>query len=1227
MGAMLWLATPARGVILWNDPGATTIHENGPGTDILGGAVKRDDSAGDTLYFKFHVDPLSDKDTEEYFAAFELFDGDVERLGVGNAAKAWAYSALFHSDETGESNNLAGYIDLRSLKPESGTAGNSASYQYPRRGTGVTIVFKIQFVPGEDDLVTVWLNPDLGPGASEPYQPEGLTTRFSADARFDEIRLRHSGGGDGWIFSDLAIATSFSDFVDVSSARPTAVFSGAPGGASEFSVQSWQKEQGLPQNPVRALLQTQDGYLWIGSDEGLVRFDGHRFVAFGIQDGIKSGPVTALLEDAHGAIWMGGADNGLSRWQNNRVNTLTTNDGLPAGSITALADDSTGRIWIGTGAGLTTWQDGKLESLTPADIFKGQLVTALFKDRQGDVWVGIKGTGVFRYVDNKFVQVTGDSVDELLKDSHGLLVDRAGRLWVAAGRDSVLMREDNRWHRFRIPRVQVKSFVTALAEDPDGTVWAGSAGGGLVRFNDGKSITLPPGSGLVGGLIESLLVDREGKLWVGTDAGLNRLRRKNLFTLSQSEGLGVGAALGMAEVAPGVVWVAKPNEGLYRWDGKSFSRLSAGGLTPHDSQVTALLITHDGFCWVATTNGLLLYKDPIAAADEAKAITLTRPDIRALAEDQDNALWIGTHRGQLWQLREGAWLQQTNFFQTNAISALVPAADGSLWVGTDGNGLFRLAGGTIQHFSRNDGLSSNAIRTLYLDAQGTLWIGTADGGLVRWRDGHITNYRTREGLPDNNISQILEDDMGRLWLGSGAGLACMSKHRLEQLANGKISSVYPQLFGRAEGMLSEECTGGFFPAGLKTRSGLLWFSTSKGVVVVNPRAQPTTTLMPNTVLEEVLVDGVPDPMLHSPGAKTIQRAGPARQGVSQLETLRITPGRHRVEFRYTGLSFDAPDLIRFRYRLDGLDGDWLDAGTRRTAVYSYLPPGNYQFHVSACNSDGAWSDSETGLELVVLRHFWQTWWFITLSGLALMVSVGGTVRIVEKRKLQRRLARVEQERALERERTRIAQDLHDEMGAKLCRISFLSEHARRGDLLPNEVQDQIASISDASREVLHSLDEIVWAVNPQNDTLEHVASYIGQYAQEYFQMTGIECELDIPTQLPPHALSSQMRHHLFLSTHEALTNILKHSGATRARVAMTCRNGLFEINISDNGKGINAPAIGSESEPAAQSSGDGLNNMRRRLADLGGQCSIESDPGQGTRIRFAFALNRPDNDL
>jgi hypothetical protein len=349
---------------------------------------------------------VSDTNTEEYLAAFELFEGDVERLGIGNSMKAWAYSAFFHSDESGESNNLAGYIDLHSARPEPTPDGTSGSYQYPRRGVGVTIVFKIQYVPGEDDLVTVWLNPDLGPGANEAYQPESSATRFNANGAFDEIRLRHVGGGGGWAFSDLAIATSFSDFVDVSSAWPS-VASGIPAAMQKFNFQSWRKEQGLPPGPVRALAQTHDGYLWLGNDDGLARFDGLRFVPFGIQEGVKCGSVRVLCEDPRGGLWIGGADNGLSRWQNNRLTMLKMPDGLPTNSITTLATAADGRLWVGTDAGLVWWQNGHLRPVSAAAAFKGRRITALCRDPSGKIWIGVKGLGVFQFANDQFVPLAG----------------------------------------------------------------------------------------------------------------------------------------------------------------------------------------------------------------------------------------------------------------------------------------------------------------------------------------------------------------------------------------------------------------------------------------------------------------------------------------------------------------------------------------------------------------------------------------------------------------------------------------------------------------------------------------------------------------------------------------------------------------------------------------------------------------------------------------------------
>jgi signal transduction histidine kinase len=421
-------------------------------------------------------------------------------------------------------------------------------------------------------------------------------------------------------------------------------------------------------------------------------------------------------------------------------------------------------------------------------------------------------------------------------------------------------------------------------------------------------------------------------------------------------------------------------------------------------------------------------------------------------------------------------------------------------------------------------------------------------------------------------------------------------------------------------MLSEECAGGFCPAGLKTKAGALWFSTLKGIVVIDPR-HLINSPAPTVALEETMVDGVPETPIFGRAGEGISVS--RNSELSSTESLVVAPGKHTLEFRYTGLSFDAPERVRFRYRLEGLDPDWVEAGTRRAALYSFVPPGTYRFRVIACNGDGVWNEKGSGLTLTVLSYFWQTWWFLGGTALTSAAMGLGAVRVVVKRRLQQRLQRLELDRALERERTRIAQDLHDIMGAKLCRISFMSEDARRSQAIPTDLQQQIRSISDDSREVLRSLDEVVWAINPEKDSLEHLVSYIAQYAQDYLRKTGIECELEIPAQLPAQPLTSQSRHHLFLAFHEALTNILKHSGATRAHVAVTCSGNAFEIVVTDNGSGFDLTRSEANTSGSSAGFGNGLTNMRRRLTEIGGSFRIESQPGQGTTIRFGLLLNVP----
>ncbi len=1193
-------STSSAAAILWSDLGATLAHETGAGSDILGGALKRDDTATNTLYFKFHVDPLSDANTEEYFAAFQLFEGDEERLGVGNSQKAWAYS-VFNAAETGDGNKVYGDMDLRSARPESSAPGVFLPYEFPRRGIEVTIVFKVEYAAHGDDLVTVWINPNLSPNATEAGQPDSLTTRFRANASFNQVRLRHGGGGSGWTFSGMAVATSFNDFVAAPGDANEAVR-----GARPLAFRSWLRENGLPQNSVHALTQTHDGYIWIGSDDGAARFDGVRFVPLGVHEGLRSRSVHALLEDSERKLWIGTRGGGLACWQDGAITNYTTREGLPGDSVTSLAEDKQGRLWVGTESGLAVIQGGRLVAVPAVASFNGKHITSIYCDRSGAVWVGVAGAGLFELRNSQFAQVAEASVEGLLQDPHCILVDRTNRLWVGAGEDYVLCRDGGQWRRYRMPRHLARPYVSALAEEADGTVWAGSLSEGLLQFHNGKLTAVDASAGLSDNLVESLLVDREGNLWVGTSTGLNRVRRSELNVIGQNEGLGYGPVQGLADIAPDVIWAGKPGDGLYRRENGSFAPLTTSDPALRYAEINAMLAVADGSCWVAGARGLLHFQNPRATVPEVEGPLLADAKILALAEDRTEGLWAGTRDGRLWRRRGGTWVAQTNFPPTHAITALAQDKAGVIWAGTEGGGLYRYENGKAFRLDPSVAPLPSDIRALYVDTDGTLWIGTSGGGLGRWAGGRLVTITAREGLSDNTISQILEDKWGRLWLGCNRGLVCLRKSEVDDFAAGKERGVHPELYGRAEGMASEQCASGFSPAGLRTGDGRLWFPTLKGIVTVNPRPPRTNAPAPPVTIEEIALDGS---VLRPGGTKS---ATPVAVGARSVGEIRIGPGKHRLDIRFTAFNLAAPERVRFRYRLEGFDTEWTEARGERVASYSYVPAGNFQFQVAACNEAGAWSEEGPSLGVVVARHFYQALWFVLPAGAALALLIAVTVRVVEKRRHHRRMRQMEQERAVERERTRISQDLHDDLGSSLTRISLLSDLVKADKDSPAQVETYATKISQSAGQTVRALEEIVWALRPGSDSLQSLVEYIAHFANELFEDDATRCRLDLPPELPAYPLPPEMRHNIFLVVKEALTNALKHAGAREVRLQARVSPDSLELVVQDDGRGFDpntAPGPGKH---------HGLGNMRARAASIGGSLAVESRPGQGTTVRFTF---------
>ena len=979
----------------------------------------------------------------------------------------------------------------------------------------------------------------------------------------------------------------------------------------DYRIDVWQTSDGLPGNTVTAIQQTQDGYLWIGTLSGLVRFDGVRFQVFGEASDLPNTRVLCLLAARDGALWIGTDGGGLVRFRGGRFHALTRKDGLAADTVTALAEDRAGQIWAGSPAGLDCWREGRIVEPSSVAGVRTMPISAAVVDGGNVLWVVAANQLLVRQGEQSLGKppaLDPSSFSSVLTAEAG----RSGQLWFGGPNGYVGAVSNGIVHVFREQPGQLLEAIWALCEIRNGDLWAGTANGGLRRLRQGRFTSITTQDGLSDNSVRCLFEDREGSLWVGTvGGGLNRVKPRKLTTFTTRDGLAHNVVMSLAEDADGTLWVGSNCGGLSARRNGAFAPFSANYLLDNEC-IWSLLPGREGSLWVGTWGGGLFQ----IRGKQVRNFPLARPGndepVVALCENNQGGLWMGTMQGGLRRFHEGRVDDEpiTNGRPTHPVTALVQEPHGRLWVGTSGGGLLRMEDERSTAFTRRDGLPSDFIRALHRDAKGTLWIGTV-GGLARMDGSEVKAVTRAHGLPDDVISQILEDDHGNFWFGCNQGIFRVARHELEAVAAGRAARVNPIAYGRAEGMESLECTGGFHPAGLKTRDGRLWFSTVKGLVMVDPANISVNETAPPVAIEEIVVDGAPV----AAGGRELSAPTAEEPGLlrSAAPELRLGPRIQRVEFRFTALSLVAPERNRFKYRLDGLDYNWVEAGSQRVASYPHLPPGRYVFNVVACNNDGVWNMSGASIPFAVQPYFWQTWWFRALAAAALLGGGGWLVRTASVRRLRRKLQRLLEQHAVEKERSRIAQDIHDELGANLTRIALLTEvgQKHRGD--PQQVAADLGKISATAREAVRAMDAIVWAVNPRNDSLDHFANYVSQFAEEFFRPTSIRCRLDVPADLPEHPLSTEARHHLFLAVKEALNNVVRHSGASEVWLRLRMENGELRITVADNGHGIAAAATNAGRH-------DGLGNIRKRIEDLGGRFELATNPSSGTSLELRLPL-------
>jgi signal transduction histidine kinase len=477
------------------------------------------------------------------------------------------------------------------------------------------------------------------------------------------------------------------------------------------------------------------------------------------------------------------------------------------------------------------------------------------------------------------------------------------------------------------------------------------------------------------------------------------------------------------------------------------------------------------------------------------------------------------------------------------------------------------------------------------------------------RGDNVSEITRASGLFSDAIYAIVEDNHTNLWLNSSRGIFYVRKSQIEDFLQGKQSSITSVNFGKADGIFaSGQYTDVTQPAACKDNQGCLWFRTTQGVVVVDPDVITINHQPPPVVIQEVSID---NNLVFS-----------NKFGGEFPRQIVIPPGRGGLEIRYVALSYTAPEKNRYRYRLEGLGENWVDAGNNRVATYNNLRPGGYRFQVIACNNDGIWNSRGESIALTLKPHFWQTWWFILLCGMTTAAIIGGSARHVTRLRMQRKLIQLEQRHAIERERARIARDVHDELGSKLTQISFQGSIAQRSLEDTIETRRQIEQMSASAREAVSSLQEIIWAADPENDSLEGLIGHISHFAGEFLNASTINCEVLTPEVIPHIQISAALRHNLFLAIKEAVNNAAKHARAKRVLVRIIIRPEELEVSISDNGVGFDAEVPAGEVFDQSQRMGYGLSNMRERLAAVGGRCEINSESGQGTMVRFIIPLGR-----
>jgi signal transduction histidine kinase/ligand-binding sensor domain-containing protein/DNA-binding response OmpR family regulator len=985
----------------------------------------------------------------------------------------------------------------------------------------------------------------------------------------------------------------------------------------EYGFQAWSSREGLPQSTVNGISQGRDGYLWVGTRIGLVRFDGVRFTLLD-----SGGSVESLAIDPAGRVWAGFSDGRLNVWK--KGNRSRVRERRPGDVVQSLLQDAQGTLWVGTSQGLERRRNGHTEAVPLPGCSANCLITALAKGRDGSLWIGTADRGVVHLGAGEPVvwRARNGLPDDRVR---ALTVTADGALWV--GTQNGLGRfQAGGWTAFFQAAGLPSPVVYALLEDRDGNLWVGTRRG-LSRFRQGRFESLPPGDAFSSFGVRSLFEDAEGSLWVGTHTGgLRRLRDAAFTTVT------LGGELedvwSIYQDRDGDQWFGTGDRGLLRRHGDKLTSLTVADGLPHD-RVRAILQDRGGALWVGTAGGLARLRGGHFQVWKLRD-GLPADYIRVIYEDRDATLWIGTDGGLAhWTGERFTVSGPGNGLPLDRVFAVLRDRRGTLWVGMQ-SGLFRST--PAGRFELVQGGAS--VLTLLEDREGTLWIGTDRGGLLRLREGRLTRFLQNDGLFNDVLEAMAEDSRGRLWIGCNLGIFRVVKSDLDAFSLGKIPTIPTASFSDTDGMKSAECNGGNQPSTLVTSDGRLWFPTYHGVAVTDPERVPVNRRSPPVVIEGVLADGVAVPFTAGGGVE-------------------LKPGTEKIEIRYTALSLLAPEKVRSLYRLEGFDRHWVDAGRQRSAVYTSLPPGRYTFRVIAGNNDGLWNKAGARMAFELPPQVWATNWFLTLcAGLALGLGVGAVrLRLRATRRQQHELARLvtERTRELQEEKARaveasrakgeflahMSHEIRTPLNAVLGMTSVLL-----GAPLPAKEREQVETIRRSGEALLAVINDILdvskieaGALDVEiipfrlRDCLDEALAIV----QPKAAAQGLSLSCHVGAGVPAAIESDPARLRQILVN--LLDNAVKFTRHGEVRLEVEAgaagEEGIeLRLAVRDSGIGIPADRLGRLFQPFSQADssttrvygGTGLGlAISRYLAELlGGSMWVASVPGRGSTFTFTL---------